>query len=86
MNPLHDDGPTTATEGLEYLELLAQDHYSIDPNLRTAVDLVAAALEANAQLEKVCEAVLRHFDECSVGTDTPEMLRLALGGGDPDAI
>ncbi len=55
MNALHDDGPTTPREGLEWLEFFAQDHYSIDPNLRTAVELLEAELVRVGELEKACE-------------------------------
>lgn len=58
MNALyHDDAPTTAREGLETLEFLAQDHYSIDPNLRRAVALLKGELERVTGLEKVLDGI-----------------------------
>ncbi len=59
MRHLHDDdGPTTPREGLEWLEFLAQDHYDLDPNLRTAVALLEAELVRVGELEKVAQALM----------------------------
>jgi len=49
--------------------------------------LIAAAPQTAAErdtLRDACQAVLRHFDECAIGPDTPEILRLAIAEATPD--
>lgn len=53
--------------------------YARCPGDWQAEDTANAALIAAAPaLLEACEAALRHFDECAIGSDTPEILHAAI--------